>query len=149
MSTGLKRKRRQRTRRGSYSLLIRLSKSCTVRVGKLGIFAFRRGYYVYTGSALSGLERRIAYHLREKSRPRWHVDFLLSAADAHVEDHVEWETVRRSECVLNRRFLRVEGASVPARGFGSSDCRSGCPAHLVHFRTRPDVRAIARGGKNQ
>jgi len=91
---------------------------------------------------LSGLEPRIAYHLREKPKPRWHVDYLLAAPGACVERWIEWETVRRSECVLNRRFVRARGASVPVRGFGSSDCTSGCPAHLVYFKTKPDMAKI-------
>lgn len=107
------------------------------------MFEFAPGYYVYTGSALSGIEARIAYHLREKPRPRWHVDYLLAAPGARVERWIEWETARRSECLLNRRFVRARGASVPVRGFGSSDCKLGCPAHLVYFRRKPDIAKIA------
>ncbi|MCK5557414.1 MAG: GIY-YIG nuclease family protein [Candidatus Hydrogenedentes bacterium] len=139
----MERTRHCRTKRGSYSLLVRLPRSRTVRVGKLGTVEFARGCYVYTGSAMSGLEGRIGHHLGRKSRPRWHVDFLLAAPGARVERWVEWETRRRSECALNRRFLRAEGAAVPVKGFGSSDCRESCPAHLVYFERRPDIEKIA------
>jgi len=108
------------------------------------VFEFARGYYVYTGSALSGLESRIAHHLRKKPKARWHVDYLLAAPGARVERWIEWDSAHRSECVLNRRFLRAQGGSVPVRGFGSSDCTSGCPAHLVYFKSRPDIESIAR-----
>ena len=140
----LKRTRHRRTRRGSYSLLVRLPGARAVRVGKLGTFEFARGYYVYTGSALSGLDGRIGYHLRRKPKLRWHVDFLLAAPGARIERWVEWETPTRSECALNRRFLQAEGGVVHVKGFGSSDCREGCPAHLVYFETRPDIAKIAR-----
>jgi Uri superfamily endonuclease len=114
-----------------------------VSVGKLGVFDFARGYYVYTGSALSGLEQRIAHHLKKKPRLRWHVDYLLAAPGTRVERWIQWETGRRAECALNRRFLRAEGALVPVSGFGSSDCTSGCPAHLLYFKTKPDIAKIA------
>ncbi len=139
----MRRSRYRPTRPGSYALLVRLPKSRTVRVGKLGTFKFPRGYYVYTGSAMSGLDGRIGYHLRKKPRPRWHVDFLIGAPGARVEQHVEWETPTRSECSLNQRFLRADGAAVPVKGFGSSDCRAGCPAHLVYFKKKPDIEKIA------
>ena len=144
MKSKSKRKPCSRTTRcGSYSLLIRFPATRLVSVGKLGVFEFARGYYVYTGSALSGLEARIAHHLQTKTRPRWHVDFLLAAPGAHVERWIEWETSNRSECELNRRFLQWPGASVPVPGFGSSDCTAGCPAHLVYFRSKPDIERIA------
>lgn len=114
-----------------------------VSVGKLGVFDFGRGYYVYTGSALSGLEQRITYHRKKKPRLRWHVDYLLAAPGARVERWVEWETGSRSECALNRLLLSADGASVPVSGFGSSDCKSGCPAHLLYFETKPDIAKIA------
>jgi len=28
-------------------------------------------------------------------------------------------------------LLKIPGVSSPVKGFGSSDCRSGCPAHLL------------------
>ncbi len=34
-----------------------------MRIGALGTFDFPRGHYVYIGSALNGLEARIARHL--------------------------------------------------------------------------------------
>ena len=39
----------------------------------------------------------------------------------------------RLECVWVKRLIALDGTSVPAPGFGSSDCRNGCPAHLVQL----------------
>ena len=39
----------------------------------------------------------------------------------------------RLECTWVKRLLALNGASAPAPGFGSSDCRNGCPAHLVRL----------------
>jgi sugar fermentation stimulation protein A len=62
---------------GVYHLLIHLPQDTTMEVGKLGNFRFPAGYYVYTGSALGGLESRIARHFRRKKRLHWHIDYLL------------------------------------------------------------------------
>jgi sugar fermentation stimulation protein A len=118
---------------GVYHLVVHLAKRTTLRVGRLGQFAFPAGYYVYTGSAMSGLEARLARHRRRRKKLRWHIDYLLRRAE--LVDAVAVPSRRSIECARNRRVLRMQGADVIAPGFGSSDCR--CPAHLVWFRTRP------------
>jgi sugar fermentation stimulation protein A len=118
---------------GVYHLVLRLAKRTTLRVGRLGQFAFPAGYYVYTGSAMSGLEARLARHRRRRKKLRWHIDYLLRRAE--LVDALAIPSRRRIECARNRRVLRMQGAEVVAPGFGSSDCR--CPAHLVWFRAPP------------
>jgi len=66
--------------RGTYALVLYLLPAQTIRVGKLGAFKFPRGYYIYLGSALNGLVRRIARHLRSAKRPFWHIDYFLRHA---------------------------------------------------------------------
>jgi len=69
------------------------------------------------------MEARIARHLRCEKRLRWHIDYLLAAQGVTVYE------VRRStvaECALNQ----ATAGSVPAPGFGASDCRLGCGSHL-------------------
>mgnify|MGYP001773815639 CR=1 FL=1 len=100
-----------------------------MKVGKLGTFLFPAGKYVYTGSALNGLENRLARHLRKEKRLRWHIDYLLQ--HAQVEGILVVETDERLECELNRWVLSSPNARVIVKGFGSSDCR--CPAHLVYL----------------
>jgi Uri superfamily endonuclease len=63
--------------KGVYQLLIRLDTDETIPVGKLGTFAFPAGFYVYTGSAMGGLDARIARHLSRIKRFHWHIDYLL------------------------------------------------------------------------
>jgi len=118
---------------GVYHLVLRLAKRTTLRVGRLGRFAFPAGYYVYTGSAMGGLETRLARHRLRRKKLRWHIDYLLRRAQ--LVDVVAIPSERSIECERNLRVLRMEGAEVTAPGFGSSDCR--CPAHLVWFRSRP------------
>ncbi len=115
--------------RGVYQLLIRLDRDELIRIGRLGTFHFPAGYYIYTGSAMSGVEGRVSRHLRSRKRLRWHVDYLLERARV-VGVHEIW-TDERIECKLNRKVLSLPGAHVVAPGFGSSDCR--CPSHLIYL----------------
>lgn len=123
---------------GCYHLLIRLRRPADIQIGRRGRFRFPAGWYVYTGSARGGLAARIKRHLSDQKRMHWHVDYLLASAEARVADVVQFPDGTRSECDLNQAVGRLPGARVPVPGFGSSDCRSGCPAHLYYFRKRPD-----------
>lgn len=112
--------------KGSYALILRLSRSRRIRVGRLGVLDFSAGHYLYVGSAFGpgGLRARIAHHLRRATRPHWHIDYLRRVCT--VED-VWYVEGKRMECVWAKRLQGSPGVSaVP--GFGCSDCR--CYAHL-------------------
>lgn len=106
-----------------YQLRIRLSRRSSIDIGKLGRFQFPAGNYVYTGSARRNLEARIHRHLSRTKRLHWHIDFLLSHPAARV---VEVRRFRSEECRVNRRTR----GRIVVKGFGASDCRTGCRAHL-------------------
>lgn len=110
----------------SYQLLVVVTTPLHLAIGRLGEFDFPPGRYVYTGSAKRNLEARVARHLRPVKALRWHIDYLLNSRAASV---VEVVRSRRSECGLNRA---VRGR-VLCVGFGASDCRAGCGAHLKHL----------------
>ncbi|MFP4528699.1 MAG: GIY-YIG nuclease family protein [Candidatus Kapaibacterium sp.] len=117
---------------GAYQLVVRLAEDKRIEIGAFGEFDFRAGYYIYTGSAMRNLGQRIARHLRAEKTHRWHIDYLLAHPAASVVDVVRYFSEERIECGINQKMLKLPGASVPARGFGSSDCRV-CPAHLLYF----------------
>jgi sugar fermentation stimulation protein A len=119
---------------GVYNLVIYLKGERRIQVGRLGCFWFPAGYYVYTGSALNGLEARIARHLRKEKRKWWHVDYLLEWAEVAEVRRVP--TRERKECALNRKVAGLTGARVVAPGFGASDCT--CETHLFFFETLPE-----------
>ena len=81
---------------------------------------------MYTGSAKRNIEARIARHLRAEKALRWHIDYLLKAPGVRI---LEVKRSRRAECALNRA---VRGR-IPVAGFGASDCRAGCGAHLKYL----------------
>jgi Uri superfamily endonuclease len=107
----------------TYQLVIRVAKRVQITVGRLGVFVFPKGTYIYTGSARRNFEARIARHLREEKTLRWHIDYLLTAPGVSVVD------VKRSttdECELNQAVV----GEIVIPGFGASDCRHGCGSHL-------------------
>jgi Uri superfamily endonuclease len=110
----------------SYQLQIEIAFPLRCVIGRLGVFDFPAGRYVYTGSAKRGLEARIARHLRSEKTLRWHIDYLLAAPGVEVVGVLR---SRRGECALNRA---VQGW-VPVAGFGASDCGAGCVAHLKYL----------------
>ncbi|MBI5817533.1 MAG: GIY-YIG nuclease family protein [Verrucomicrobia bacterium] len=114
---------------GVYLLWLELPRQSRLTVGTLGTFDFPPGVYVYTGSALGGLEQRLARHRRRRKKMHWHIDYLLR--HAHIVRITAQATRRRLECSWNARTMRLAGARVVAPRFGSSDC--DCPTHLVYL----------------
>ncbi len=132
-------------RKGVYQLLIRLDSDETISVGRLGTFTFPAGFYVYTGSAMNGLDARIARHLSKTKRFHWHIDYLLerSAIIRYAIRELEGCKVgmlegclpARVECQISEETFAMDGARAVAIGFGSSDCR--CASHLAYFEREP------------
>lgn len=137
---------------GNYVLIFRLEEERWVAVGKLGNHCFPAGIYFYAGSALGkgGLRARLSRHLksREDKKLFWHIDYLLSVA--RVQAVAFLCTPRAAspskvhpqlaiECLFSTLLLKLPQANIPLKGFGASDCRFGCPAHLIHFPIEPQA----------
>ncbi|MFQ6058444.1 MAG: DUF123 domain-containing protein [Anaerolineae bacterium] len=150
--------------KGTYALVLYLDHETRIVIGRLGTFDLPAGYYLYVGSALGpgGLEARLARHFRAEKRLRWHIDYLLEHAQT-VEvwtapsggrlvtsarsgpepnsSYSHWAASACQECQWAEIARGLPGATIPVPRFGSSDCR--CPAHLVHFATRPSLALFA------
>ena len=116
---------------GTYAITMHLAKSAKIAVGKLGVFQFDVGYYIYVGSAFGpgGLKARIGRHLKKDKKLKWHVDYL--------REYMEVVTVRFMETAVNEECqwaakLIEEGGSCPIKGLGSSDCK--CFSHLIYIK---------------
>ena len=117
---------------GIYNLIIKLSKKTEIKIGRLGTFVFPKGFYVYTGSAQNGLEKRINRHLSSNKKFHWHIDYLLSHAKViKVVRYVG----SKDECKLNNVTWQSFGATQIVKKFGSSDCN--CVTHLYYFKNIP------------
>jgi len=114
---------------GTYALVLYLARAQTIRIGKLGVFEFPRGYYIYVGSALNGLAARLARHLRPNKKRFWHIDYFLERAQ--IKELWTHQGDERLECVWARAALALPRARVIAPRFGASDC--ACPTHLIYF----------------
>ena len=113
------------TEPSTYQLVIEVARPLRCTVGRLGVFDFPAGRYLYTGSAKRGLEARIARHLRREKALRWHIDYLLAEPGVSV---VRVVRSRRGECALNQ----AGPGRIAVLGFGASDCTAGCGAHLMY-----------------
>jgi len=123
--------------KGTYTLIVFLSKEARLNVGKLGTQRFPAGYYAYSGSALgtgaSSLKQRVIRHLQKRKRKFWHIDFLLAYENATVTAVIAAQTSRKAECNMNLFVKKELGAEIPVVCFGASDCKQNCESHLLYF----------------
>jgi sugar fermentation stimulation protein A len=118
--------------RGVYILILDLAEDCALPIGRKGeLRFFRKGFYLYVGSAMANLTSRIERHLRLRKRFHWHIDWLRSVARVHAALPIRASV--RLECDLADALSRAADWSVP--GFGSSDC--GCDTHLFGMTDDP------------
>lgn len=117
--------------KGCYCLTIHLNNTKTIKVGRLGKINFKKGYYVYVGSAMNSLESRLKRHLSEDKKLHWHIDYLLKKAEITC---IIYNENKKVECELSQ-FLKTKTDGV--KNFGCSDCE--CESHLYYFKNRNDA----------
>lgn len=111
----------------TYILLIQISQNSKVHIGSLKEIKFKKGFYVYIGSAKTNLHKRIERHFKKEKKFHWHIDYLLSHDFAEVKE--VWITHKYSECDI-ANILYTNGFTF-IKKFGSSDCR--CKSHLFYI----------------
>lgn len=116
---------------GSYILILHLEDDLLLPVGSLGNVPFRRGYYLYAGSAKKNLTKRIQRHLAKRKKFFWHIDYLRDHAGRCMALPVQ--SSRPLEHDLAGALNRISDWSVPR--FGASDC--SCKTHLFGMHTNP------------
>lgn len=116
---------------GSYALQLNLIEPIRVEIGRLGLFSFPPGLYIYCGSAQGsgGVRGRTKRYLTGIDKPYWHIDHLLPYT--RVEKIFYVNSIWPVECIWSQALASLLDAQLPAPGFGSSDCKSGCKSHLV------------------
>lgn len=119
--------------KGIYVLILKLDKKTVIRVGKLGTFSFRKGYYAYVGSALGpGGFKRVTRHFDvasgKNSTRKWHIDYLLPHSE--VICAILIPTDGSIECNVARALGRF---CTGIQDFGCSDC--SCQSHLFFSKT--------------
>jgi len=117
--------------RGSYLLILNLERSRKIDVGKLGKVLFRKGFYVYVGSAMANLSKRMERHRHLRKRHHWHIDELRAVAEFHSVLAIR--SSQRLECEVAKGMSEIAEWSVPR--FGSTDC--SCDTHLFGTSSDP------------
>jgi sugar fermentation stimulation protein A len=117
--------------RGSYLVVLKLPRDRKIDAGGLGTVLFRKGWYIYVGSAMTGLTQRIARHQRLTKKKHWHIDHLREHASFIAGIPIRSSTDR--ECEIADASAKIADGQVP--GFGCSDC--SCPSHLFFWKTDP------------
>ena len=111
----------------TYQLFINLAQTIEIQIGRLGLFTFPRGIYVYTGSAKRNMERRITRHFSRDKNLHWDIDYLLANEQTKIIKVIKSEV---EECDLN---ADTKGKTI-VKGFGSSDCKNKCKSHLMLWK---------------
>ncbi|NWF96493.1 MAG: GIY-YIG nuclease family protein [Candidatus Thorarchaeota archaeon] len=131
-----------RTLKGTYLLVVEVPEYLEVPVGTLGVVSLEAGEYVYVGSAMGSgatdIEHRVSRHLRTRKTLFWHIDYLLSSTGA-PRSVVVIESGSPIECMVCKMLASSTSFEYGPRGFGSSDCSSGCRAHLLRHTGKGEL----------
>lgn len=120
--------------KGCYCLIIYVKRKTEIRIGsKLGLLEFKKGIYVYVGSAMNSLESRLKRHLSDDKKLHWHVDYLLKDDNSKILDII-YNIDKKVECDISE-YLKTEAIGV--KNFGCSDC--DCESHLYYFKNRREA----------
>lgn len=134
---------------GTYTLIIELSTETLITVGKLGNYAFKKGVYTYTGSALGlrgfNLVNRLRRHVRKVKSLKWHIDYVLASPYARIVAIVYALSKIKAECLIAKAIQQLPYAEIPVKRFGSTDCK--CNAHLTYFKAE-ELRSVKDGVLN-
>ncbi len=122
---------------GIYALEIRLDQDIRLDVGALGKVTFKKGTYVYVGSAQTNLEKRVQRHMRKEKKLFWHIDYLLSSNHAKITKVLHREEGKTAECEVAQE-LGKQGD--PVVGFGCSDCN--CESHLFRLADSESLKGF-------
>ncbi len=117
--------------RGSYLLILKLKGDRKIDIGKLGKGLFKKGFYVYVGSAMANLTKRMERHRRLRKRHHWHIDDLRAVAEFH--SILAIRASERLECEISEAMSGIAEWDIP--GFGCSDC--ACETHLFGMASDP------------
>jgi len=120
---------------GSYLIQLNFMHTRVIQAGALGPITLKKGWYVYTGSAMKNLSSRITRHCRKiRKTPHWHIDYITPWASNIRAFPIR--SYSNLECALARAMSGAGGRPVP--GFGCSDC--SCRSHLFYFESNPERR---------
>ena len=123
--------------KGSYLLIVKVKKNVTIKVGRLGEIVFNPGYYIYVGSAMNNLVKRVKRHFDKNKKIRWHIDYLTSKIKP--EKAILIPSNEKIECLVAKQLAKYFSF---ISNFGCSDC--SCESHLFYSKSYPRLDKILR-----
>lgn len=115
--------------KGIYLLITKLDKEKTIKIGKLDRIEFKPGYYVYVGSGMNNVVKRVQRHYSANKKIYWHIDYFLQHANIICTKIFK----SSDECGLATLVKKSSDSSIDS--FGCSDCK--CGSHLYYFNENP------------
>jgi Uri superfamily endonuclease len=112
--------------KGVYATVFKLREPKSIEIGALGELRFETGKYVYVGSAMNNVEKRIERHFSTDKKKHWHIDYF--SVEAERAGYMIYSRDSEFECVLAGMMAEI---GEPVDGFGSSDC--SCNSHLFRL----------------
>ncbi len=109
-------------------------------MGQLGEVSFKKGNYIYIGSAKGCLEARLRRHLKKDKKTYWHIDYLLENEKVRILQI--WTIDKRMECQTAEVFYQDPTTEIIKKGFGSSDCK--CLTHLLFVKNKKRIESILK-----
>ncbi|OWZ82905.1 GIY-YIG nuclease family protein [Natranaerobius trueperi] len=91
-----------------YMIVLKLDKPQQIKIGELGLFEFKMGYYVYIGRAAKGIRARLSRHISLKKYKRWHIDYLSEKA-MPVYTKLLASEYYFSECEIAKNVKKIGG----------------------------------------
>jgi len=128
--------------KGTYLLIIKSNKNSKIKVGKLGFKNFKKGFYIYIGSAKHGFRKRILRYFKNNIKKRWHIDYLINnkyfklVSIILINDFIECKI---ANYLINKKINFINK-------FGSSDCN--CLSHLFYFNNTKEIIKIIKNLSN-
>ena len=102
--------------------------------------SFKKGDYIYIGSAKGCLETRLQRHLKKEKRIFWHIDYLLK--DERTQISQIWTIDKKVECQTVEVVWQDPTTEIIKKGFGSSDCK--CLTHLFFVKNKKQIESILK-----
>ncbi|WP_414468657.1 GIY-YIG nuclease family protein [Methanobacterium sp. ACI-7] len=128
----------------TYCLIIKLSKNSIISVGKLEKLDFKKGYYVYVGSALNSIDARVKRHLKSEKKLFWHIDYLLNSPKTSIKEIILERSPYKWECKIAEEVSK-KGKLIDK--FGCSDC--SCNSHLLYFKNFENTKEVVLNSFNK
>lgn len=100
--------------------------------------SFKKGDYIYIGSAKGCLEARLRRHLKKDKKSFWHIDYLLK--DERTRISQIWIILKSIECETADVFDKEPICELVKKGFGSSDCN--CLTHLFYIKDKEKIGKV-------